>query len=449
MMFRFSLTHRIWLSFIILVLFIGVIITIIYPISLQQAMKDDSFELIIQEQNRFIQPNGNNIQIPKSDIGFIERQAAARSVGHLTIINQQGELQGDLVPNLVLKKMTANAYNQKKKIGRYSLDYEGAKLFYVIRKVTINSNKGYLISYMWDTYRNQMVHKLWSRLLWILIVAAVASLALAAWLARYLKSPLKALGERFEEISKLNWKEPFVWSSGDEFQKLANQFEDMRQNLIRYDDSQKTFIQQASHELKTPIMVIQSYAQAVKDGLFPQGSLDGSMDIIINETGQMEKRVRKLLYFAKIDSLRDTIPTIESVPFSELAIPVRERFAPYNEHIQIIIDGEDTILEVDVEQFESVIENLVENGLRYAASKILLKAEEESNQIVITVRNDGEAIPDSLIDDLYKPFNKGSKGQFGLGLAIVQSIIERHQGTIQAKNLSDGVAFIIHIPKKR
>lgn len=448
-MIHLPLSRRIWLSFILLILLVGVIIAVIYPLSLQQTLKEDSFELIEQEQLRYILPN-NNIQIPKSDISFIERQQAARSVGHLVIVNHQGRLEGDPVPDKVLQKMGQNAYKQQKEIGRYTLEYKGATLYYVVRQIHSTSSKktsDYLISYMWDTYKNQMVKKLWWRLLWILGVAAILSLFLAAWLARYLKQPLSALGKRFEEISKLNWEQPFIWTSGDEFQQLAGQFEDMRQNLIRYDESQKRFIQQASHELKTPIMVIQSYAQSAKDGLYPQGTLEGTMNVIINETSQMEKRVKKLIYFAKVDSLKDENPERDRIRFAELAVPVSERFAPTHEDIHFVIEGEETIFNVDVEQFESVLENLVENGLRYADTTLLLKAEETEEYIEMIVQNDGEPIPEAQFETLFKPFHKGKKGQFGLGLAIVQSIVERHQGTIKAVNQEKGVAFIIQLPK--
>ncbi|WKB36697.1 HAMP domain-containing protein [Terrilactibacillus sp. S3-3] len=169
----------------------------------------------------------------------------------------------------------------------------------MVRQIEVNTESGYLISYMWDTYTNELMQKLWSRLVFIFILAGILSLFIAFWLARYLKRPLDVLGRRFEEIARLNWEKPFEWKSGDEFERLSAQFEKMRLNLIRYDESQKIFLQQASHELKTPIMVVQSYAQSVKDHIFPKGGLNDSMDVIINEASQMGGGVQAALFYPR------------------------------------------------------------------------------------------------------------------------------------------------------
>ncbi|MBM7646923.1 two-component system sensor histidine kinase CssS [Scopulibacillus daqui] len=449
-MIKWTLTQRVWVSFILLILILGVLIAIIYPFSIQQALKNDSYNLIEEEQLHDVLQQPDPYSLPKSNKSFVERQQASRSVGNLLIVNGQGELEGDPVPNKVLHQMAKEADSQKKTLGRYELNYNGATLFYVIRKLQDdNDNSIYLISYMWDTYRNQMAKELWNRLLIVLILAAVLSLMVAAWFAHHLKKPLKVLGSRFEEIASLNWKKPFEWKSGDEFERLSLQFEKMRRNLLRYDESQKTFLQQASHELKTPIMVIQSYAQSVKDGIYPQGTLDDTIDVIINEADQMEHRVKKLLYFTRIDSLREERPDIETVSFGELAEQVKKRLLTQKPSIEIEIKGKNTLFHVDKEQWLIVLENLLENALRYADTKIWLIAEEKDSETRLLVKNDGEPIPEEQMEGLFQPFKKGKKGQFGLGLAIVQRIVERHGGHIHAENDKDGVSFAITIPTQQ
>ncbi len=443
-MFRLTLTKRIWLSFIFLILVIALIVAIIYPMSIQQALKEDSFELIEQEQLSLL-PNLNNESVPKSGLGFIEQQQASRSVGNLIVVNGVGQLDGDTVPTEVLKQMMANVAQHGSKVGRFELNYNGATLFYVTRKLQNSTGQGYLISFMWDTYRNEMAKKLWIRLLFVFLLAVLVSLAFSAWLTHYLKAPLKALGKNFEAISKLDWKEPFRWNSGDEFQSLADQFEEMRLNLVHYDEAQKEFLQQASHELKTPIMVIQSYSQAVKDGMMPN-SLDITMDIISGEAKQMENRVKKLLYYTRIDSLKDESPLLDIVSFGELARFLKERFSIMKPNVHFDIEGEGVFLKVDPEQFGTILENLLENALRYAESEILLSAREQKGNRVITISNDGPPIPAELKNSLFEPFKKGVNGQFGLGLAIVKRLVERHNGTIALFNQENGVIFEIVIP---
>ncbi|WEG12038.1 HAMP domain-containing sensor histidine kinase [Pullulanibacillus sp. KACC 23026] len=444
-MLRLNLTSRIWFSFILLILVIAVSVAVIYPISIQQALKEDSFDLIQQEQLNFI-PTIDHDDNTQSGLGFIEQQQAAHSVGNLIVQNGIGQLSGAAVPASVLKEMMSHANSSKKlEVGQFELNYKGATLFYVTRHIDTNDGQATVISYMWDTYRNQMAKKLWIRLLYVFLLAVIISLGFSVWLTHYLKAPLKALGKNFEAISKFNWKEPFIWNSGDEFQALADQFENMRKNLVHYDEAQKEFLQQASHELKTPIMVIQSYAQAVKDGLLPNG-LDTTMDIIFGEAKQMEHRVKKLLYYTRIDSLKDETPTLELITFGELAQSFKERLSAMKPEVKFHISGESVMLHVDPEQFGIVLENLLENALRYAESKIELKAEEGQGCHIISIHNDGSSISEDIMDSLFEPFKKGVKGQFGLGLAIVKRLIERHNGTIDLFNDKDGVTFKITIP---
>jgi two-component system, OmpR family, sensor histidine kinase CssS len=444
-MLHWSLSKRIWISFILLIVIAGLIVGLVYPISLQEAMEEDSYHTIEQVQLSLL-PNIDQFK-PKSNLGFIEKQQAERAVGHILIYQGVQGMKGDPVPVSVLKKMVNNAGNQSGTIGKYNLDYQGATLYYVVRKLKQEPNGAYLISYMWDTHTKQMVHQLSWKLILVFVFASIAALVLAALLIRYLKAPLKELGERFEEIAKLNWQKPFDWKSDDEFGKLSNQFEDMRKNLMHYDEAQKHFLQQASHELKTPIMVIQSYAQSVKDGIYPIEKLDDTMDIIMEEATLMEKRVKKLLYFTRVDSLRDEKPVREKIPFGELAGVIKERFANNRPNVSIAIEGEETIIKVDPEQWLVVLENLMENALRYAESSIKLNAQTLGDTATITIDNDGEPIPAEEFKLLFEPFNKGKKGQFGLGLAIVKRIVERHGGQINVFNQTKGVRFRITIPK--
>jgi two-component system sensor histidine kinase CssS len=438
---------RIWLSFTLLVIVVSLVITIIYPLSIQGALEEQTYEMIEQEQLRYVLPNSDQYFSPDTGVDFIERREAAQSVGHLFIARPHSKLDGAPIPQKVLQEMGEHAFNQEGGHGRYQLMYEGATLFYVVQKTEIGEQSAYLISYMWDTYRNQMVEMLWGRLVWIVLLAGLLGLILAGWLGRYLRKPLVLLGSRFEEIAQRNWKKPFKWEGDDEFQHLSQQFEHMRQNLLRYDQAQKTFIQHASHELKTPVMVISSYAQSVKDGMLPKENLEETMDVIIEESGRMEQRVNELLYYTKLDSLKDETPNNEEVVFGTVAREMIDRFRLQREDVDFDLSGEQTLVTVDRQQFQILLENLLENALRYADRRISLRAEQDGAYNRITVTNDGEPIGEEELNHLFDPFYKGLRGKFGLGLAIVKRIIELHQGEITVNNLENGVDFIVTLPK--
>ncbi|WP_333489748.1 sensor histidine kinase [Alkalihalobacillus sp. CinArs1] len=448
---RVNLTKRIWLSFMILVLLVGVVIAVIYPLSIKGTLTEETYQIIESEQQRYTFPDRDAPLPPETDQDFIERRDASRSVGHTLITRlYRGPLQGDPIPDAVIVEMRKNALEQETPKARYELTYNNqASLFYVISKVQVNSQEAYFISYMWDTYRNQMIERLWWRLIIILAFAMVLSLLPAMWIARYLRRPLTVLGERFDQIANRNWKEPFVWEGDEEFQKLSNQFESMRQNLMRYDKTQKTFIQHASHELKTPIMVIKSYAQSIKDGVMPD-SMENTMDVILNESDRMEQRVKSMLTYIKLDSIDEPEGRYETFRFGGLAEEIRERFMYQRDDVEISITGEDVLLTAVQEQMLTALDNLVQNALRYAKSDIQIEAREDEKKTVISVSNNGEPISfkSGEKERLFEPFQKGDKGQFGIGLAIVKKVAERHQGYAKVENEEDGVTFSIVIPKK-
>ncbi|MED2972179.1 HAMP domain-containing sensor histidine kinase [Fictibacillus sp. B-59209] len=448
-MIRLNLTQRIWISFALLILLIGLILAIIFPLSIKKTMTDETYKIIKIEQDKLMDQD-KEIPQPDTSIDFIERRKLGRSVGHVVIKNDYLGTKGDYIPDRVLAEMGSHAYKQKSDQQKYELTYGDATLFYIVKRLETDSHGDfYLISYMWDTYRDQMVDRLWTRLLWILFFTGMIAVIPALWMARYLRAPLTILGRRFEQIAKRNWKEPFIWHEDDEFQKLSQQFESMRQNLIRYDTAQKTFIQHASHELKTPVMTIKSYAQSVKDGIMPKNNIEDMMDVILSEADRMENRVKNMLYYTKLDTLKQQTLQWEMIYFGVLAEEIISRFRFQRDDIELSIIGDEVLFWGDREQITIVFENFIQNAMRYARSEIILSAKEEGNNITLGVWNDGEQLSDRDRENLFLPFRKGNKGQFGLGLAIVNRIAELHGGIPKVTNIEDGILFEVILPKDR
>ncbi|WP_088102690.1 sensor histidine kinase [Halalkalibacter urbisdiaboli] len=447
-MIKVNLTQRIWLAFISLIVLVGLSMTIIYPISIKGTLTEETYTIIEQEQNRLAYPLLDLFNPPRNELDFIERREAERSVGHFFIYETLGQTpEGvSLPPAEVLQEMARNAYRQEAIRGRYEIQYGGATVFYVVQKAQISGSPAFHISYMWDTYRDQMVNRLWERLMYLLLLTSGLSLLPAIWLKHYLRQPLIILGNHLEQIANRDWKEPLKWQGDEDFQRLSDQFEKMRQNLNSYDRAQKTFIQHASHELKTPIMVIKSYAHSVKDGILPKGNIEQTMDVIVEEANRMERRVLDMLYYTKLDSLQEESPKHEEIIFGSIAFQIEERFRVQREDVKIIIIGAETKLNGDPEQLEVLLENLVENALRYAESKIWVKASSFEDRVEVTVENNGESIPEHDLPQLFNPFYKGNKGKFGLGLAIVKRIAELHEACPKVENSEYGVKFTITFP---
>ncbi|WP_100406534.1 sensor histidine kinase [Bacillus solitudinis] len=447
-MIKVNLTQRIWLAFISLIVLVGLSMIIIYPISIKGTLTEETYRIIELEQTRLAYPLLDLINPPRNELDFIERREAERSVGHFFIYATLGQTpEGSALPPVeVLQEMAQNAYRQEMDRGRYEIQYRGATVFYVITKAQISGSSAFHISYMWDTYRDQMVNRLWERLMYLLLLTSGLSLLPAIWLKHYLRQPLIVLGNHLDQIANRDWKEPLKWQGDEDFQRLSDQFEKMRQNLHSYDRAQKTFIQHASHELKTPIMVIKSYAQSVKDGILPKGNIEQTMDVIVEEANRMERRVIDMIYYTKLDSLKEESPKHDEVIFGSIAFQIEERFRVQREDVKIVILGAEVRMQADHEQLEVLLENLVENALRYAESTIWVQATTYEDKVEVTVENNGEHIPEYDLPQLFNPFYKGNKGKFGLGLAIVKRIAELHQACPKVENTEKGVKFTIIFP---
>ncbi|MEL5865196.1 HAMP domain-containing sensor histidine kinase [Clostridium cochlearium] len=296
---------------------------------------------------------------------------------------------------------------------------------------------------MFDTYRNKLSQSLLNKLFIMAAIAVLISLIVSLWFSKYLTEPLKILEDRVGKIAKQDCYEPLNLDRQDEVGSLAKSIEDMRIQLVQRDKEQQNMLQQVSHELKTPIMVIRSYAQAVYDGIYPKGNLKGSIQVIDEEAERLENKVKDLLYLSKLQYIRKKKIAVEEFNIYKLILEIVDKFKVNNSHIQWEIKGKDIFINGDREQWRVVFENILDNATRYAKSTIKLEMKIEKN-LKLKIYNDGEKINKEEMNNLFKPFNKGNNGKYGLGLSIVKEIVEIHKGEIFVNNKEEGVEFCIN-----
>jgi len=368
-------------------------------------------------------------------------------VGHMV-------LSGDLRPRTLaplpapfLQAVEEDAQGQQEAVKKYSHEVDNKSLFYVIRKEPVQGKEGYMVSYAWGNYRNDLVMTMFWRLMLLMILVFIFSWLPSLWLARYLSSPLVQMEKHVTRIAERNWYEPFTLERKDEIGKLARTFENMRKRLVRQDKAQQSFLQHVSHELKTPVMVIRSYAQSILDGIYPKETLDGSIAVINNEAERLEKRIRDLLYLSKLNFITTRGPKFEPFHFSEVVRDCMDRFRCRRPELQLDLDIADIFITGDREQWGVAIENLLDNQLRYAVNRIQLSLAHQNvrDLAVLRVWNDGPPIEPKFMERLFEQYHTGKDGEFGLGLAIIKHIADVHKAKIWANNEANGVAFCLEI----
>ena len=444
------LAIQIWLVFALLIIVVTIALLLIIPFSLDRFFTSEIYANIENGQEIF--QSGEIWQFPKN-LPPIENDKAdqnIRTVRHILFNNNQQIFPPNPLPRFILENFIKQAQSQEMDLKRYQEIIRGNRMFYVIRRISSPTGTFYLLSYMWDSYRQSLVRTLFRQLSLVMGIVFVLSWIPAIILAQYLTKPLVTLEKHVSQIAKQNWEEPVVIQREDEIGRLAKSIDVLRNRLMRQNEIQQNSLQNISHALKTPVMVIRSYAQSILDGIFPKGSLEASVLVIDQEAERLEKRNRDLLYLTKLDVLNTTNQSHDQFCLDELILEVMNRFQIRRKDIKWITDLESTNYFGDYEQWTVALENLFDNQVRYAQNTISISLKAQSNsQILIQVENDGPSIEEKTMKTLFEKFHPGMKGEFGLGLSITARIIKLHGGTISAANQERGVVFSIIIPAQK
>ena len=248
-----------------------------------------------------------------------------RTVNHFIVYNENEMITSSPLSMDFLNKVKGEIKVQKNVSQRYSGKVGNEKIFYVITKGKSLGQDVFLVSYMWDSYRQDLVQTLFKKLALTMSLVFVLSWIPAIGLSKYLSNPLVSLEKRVEKLANHEWNEAVKLDRGDEIGHLGESIEKLRKQLIYQDEMQQSFLQHVSHELKTPVMVIRSYSQAIRDGIYPKGDLDCSVEIIDEEAERLEKHIKNLLYLTKLDYLANHELSSETFALDNLIKDVVDR----------------------------------------------------------------------------------------------------------------------------
>jgi len=213
-------------------------------------------------------------------------------------------------------------------------------------------------------------------------------------------------------------------------------------------ERQQTFFQNASHELKTPLMAIQGYAEGIQAGVMDTG---GAADVILEESDRMTELVEELLDISKIDMGQQRL-TLSETDIRELlydGIRAVEPIAAGGITIVPDFPEEPVMVSCDDTQLRRAVTNILSNGVRYARSELRLTCRADKRHVTIRIQDDGDGIAEEDIPHIFDRFYMGRSGKSGIGLALTKEIIHLHRGTIRAYNGETGAVFEISIPVSR
>ena len=254
-----------------------------------------------------------------------------------------------------------------------------------------------------------------------------------------LGNSMNTLSERLEEtISALK--------------SANNQLTKDIEEKTKIDEMRKDFIANVSHELKTPIALIQGYAEGLQEGMGEEKeSRDYYCDVIVDEANKMNKMVKQLLTLSSLESGNDK-PVMDRFNLTELVRGVvnASKILLEQNEIQVDFDAQTPVyVWADEFKIEQVVTNYLSNAIHHidGEKKIIIKMIPENGIVRISVFNTGTPIPEDAIPNLWTKFYKVDKartrayGGTGIGLSIVKAIMDAHNQQYGVKNWENGVEF--------
>jgi signal transduction histidine kinase len=295
-------------------------------------------------------------------------------------------------------------------------------------------------------------------------VLAIGAVLIAFVVFGPVRRRLRAVQDATEQLGKGDLGARAPDHGGDEVAALARSFNQMAEELrsraekLQVSDRvRRQLLADVSHELNTPLTAVRGYLETLA---MPDVSLDPStrhryLNIVMEETHRLERIVGDLLDLARLEgggtTLRQSQVDVRAL-FERVA--ARHERDLGSRRIQLVrrVDGAASTLAGDPDRLEQVIQNLAANALRHTpdGGMLVLAAERRGDGVMLSVRDSGSGIPPEQLPHIFDRFYKRdaartSAGGSGLGLSIVKAIVERHGGTITARN-DEGAVFEIVIP---
>ena len=304
---------------------------------------------------------------------------------------------------------------------------------------TITSNNTKKIALTGSSYINDMRISIFKIILLVVgITFIIVSMVILIW-SNSLVNRIKKLKEKIDNLNNDNYNHKIKYDYEDEISTLEVALEKMRVYLKEEEEYKNQMYQNISHDFKTPITVMKSYIEAFEDGVITDKE---AVKVSKEQLSKLEGKVHSLLYLNKLNYFKDKKDIIkERCDVSKVVFDSVDKFSLVRNDVKFTldIDEKNTIFKGSSEMWEAIIDNILNNFIRYANKEIKITI--KNNKIILF--NDGPNIDKDVLNNIFSPFEKGVNGVFGLGLSIVKKTLTFLNYDINIQNTKNGVRFII------
>ncbi len=302
--------------------------------------------------------------------------------------------------------------------------------------------------------RDEIIQPMLQGSLIALFLAFMLGLFMSAWIG----NPLKRLSDGTRQIEGGHY--PVLEKDGPrEIQELAESFNQMSKRVQRTEESQRDFLANVSHELKTPLTSIQGFAQSIQDGAAStHEELMQAANVIYDESSRMHRLVLDLLTLSRLEQGMANMKFTQ-VNLSLILDQLDEKMHPLIQAANLTIEKKimpDLLVMGDGDRLAQVFTNLVDNAIKFtpAGGLITIKLVTDQSSVLASVSDTGTGIPNHEEARIFERFYQvdksrrgGSSHGIGLGLAIARQIVISHNGEIWATSEpGKGSTFFVRLP---
>jgi two-component system, OmpR family, sensor histidine kinase VanS len=314
--------------------------------------------------------------------------------------------------------------------------------------------------------------------LYFAITAVLFTIILALIYSKMIALPLVKINKVATKMAQLDFTEKCEATNKDEIGNVAASLNFLSENLDnaltslkqanakleediekerKLEKMRKEFVASVSHELKTPISLIDGYAVGLKDNIFEGEDRDYYLDIIIDEAEKMGNLVSDMLDLSYLESGSFKLKK-EEFNLTELIQHTLKKYETIFEEKKAKLELnllESVIVNADWNRLEQVITNFITNGLRHVNEQgtIYVRMSDKGNSVTVEVENTGSSIAEEDLIKIWDKFYKVDKartrklGGTGIGLSIVKNILIHHEYLFGTENTDRGVKFYFIVPK--
>ena len=267
------------------------------------------------------------------------------------------------------------------------------------------------------------------------------------WLTYRIVKPLRQMAAATRRFAQGDFSTRLSVSGKDEVAELADALNHMAVSLSSLETMRRNFIASVSHELKTPMTTITGFVDGILDGTIPPEKQGHYMKIVSDEVKRLSRLVRSMLDLSRIDAgelklSRGRVNLTELV--GSVLVSSEQRIDQKHLRITGMEDCEDYVLLGDHDLMGQVLYNLLDNAIKFTneGGEIRISLSREPGRIGCAIRNTGDGIPPEEMPQIFERFYKSDRSRsldkngMGLGLYIVKTVINLHQGEITVRSVA-------------